>query len=113
LHYIAWRLEELTTRIKKSGLDPFRYTTLHYSTVGISIMAEEPFDYSLFGDSLVRGMTGEEADPVDVLQNKVVCTVRVVSMSTFASWLSLKPASSNSGLLLPLYLSIYISSFLL
>jgi hypothetical protein len=38
-------------------------------------MADEPFDYSLFGDSLVRGMTGEEADPVELLPNKVVCSM--------------------------------------
>ena len=34
-------------------------------------MAEE-FDYSLFGDILVKGTSGDEAKPVDVLKNKVV-----------------------------------------
>lgn len=34
-------------------------------------MAEE-FDYSLFGDSLVKPSTGESADPMEVLTDKVV-----------------------------------------
>ena len=32
----------------------------------------DDFDLALFGDSLVKPSTGEEADPVDVLANKVV-----------------------------------------
>ena len=32
----------------------------------------DDFDLSLFGDSLVKPSTGEEADPIDVLADKVV-----------------------------------------
>ena len=34
-------------------------------------MAEE-FDFSLFGDVVVRPSTGEKADPLEVLADKVV-----------------------------------------
>jgi hypothetical protein len=40
-------------------------------------MAED-FDYSLFGDLLVKPSTGESADPMTVLTDKVVSIVVVV-----------------------------------
>lgn len=43
---------------------------------------EEAFDYSLFGDILIRGTTGEEAVPVKVLKNKVVCNFSVSTKRT-------------------------------
>ena len=45
------------------------YVQEHHITFGT--MADE-FDYSLFGDILVKPSTGESETPVNVLKNKVV-----------------------------------------
>ena len=44
-------------------------------------MAEKELDFALFGDILIKPSTGETADPVDVLVNKVVRASFVVSQA--------------------------------
>ena len=45
-------------------------------------MAEE-FDFSLFGDVVVRPSTGETADPIEVLADKVV---RIIDIPVDSYW---------------------------
>jgi hypothetical protein len=44
----------------------------------------EDFDYSLFGDVLVKPSTGEKADPLEVLSDKVV-SVALLEKARFMS----------------------------
>jgi hypothetical protein len=41
-------------------------------------MADQELDFGLFGDVLIRPSTGETADPVDVLVNKVVSVIHIL-----------------------------------